>query len=176
MRKTSVSELLSSRMPFLALLRVGRGTKLSKRVHRAQREIGHILCCLKICVTKSLHSYSRNNLFLSFLIESFSNQINSKTLLSPSLVQFLWPFQAFSNSRGHQMLTEKHLKYTIDPGERAAIQEDDPHALRQTAPRVLDQSLTDSIDFEYFVGPWSACSQTCGSASDSGYRVSNDLA
>lgn len=73
------------------------------------------------------------------------------------------------------MLMEKHLKYTIDPGERTE-QDDDPHALRQTAPKVLEQSLTDSVDFEYFVGPWSACSQTCGSASDSGYRVSNGCA
>lgn len=71
------------------------------------------------------------------------------------------------------MLMEKHLKYTIDPGEPV---QDDPNALRQTAPNVLDQSLTDSVDFEYFVGPWSACSQTCGSSSDSGYRVSNDCA
>lgn len=67
------------------------------------------------------------------------------------------------------MLMEQHLKYSIDLGERA--EQDDPHAARQ----VLDKSLTDSVDFEYFVGPWSACSQTCGS-NDSGYRVSNDCA
>lgn len=67
------------------------------------------------------------------------------------------------------MLMEQHLKYSIDPGEQA--EQDDPHAARQ----VLDKDITDSIDFEYYVGPWSACSQTCGS-NDSGYRVSNDCA
>jgi ADAMTS-like protein 1/3 len=64
---------------------------------------------------------------------------------------------------------EQHLKYTIEAGERAV--EDDPQAMRQTA--ALDKSITDSIDFEYYVGPWSGCSQTCG-PNDSGYRVSND--
>lgn len=67
------------------------------------------------------------------------------------------------------MLMEQHLKYTIDPGERA--EQDDPLAV----PKVFEKSVTDSIDFEYFVGAWSACSQTCGS-NDSGYRVSNDCA
>lgn len=71
------------------------------------------------------------------------------------------------------MLMEQHLKYTIDAGERA--EQDDPLAMRQSSPNVLDKSLTDSIDFEYYVGPWSACSQTCGS-NDSGYRVSNGSA
>jgi hypothetical protein len=65
---------------------------------------------------------------------------------------------------------EQHLKYTIDPGERP--EQDDPYALRQSSS---DKSKTDSIDFEYYVGPWTACSQTCGS-NDSGYRVSNDSA
>lgn len=69
------------------------------------------------------------------------------------------------------MLLEQHLKYTIDPGERA--EQDDPHAMRQSSSKTLEKSITDSIDFEYYVGPWSACSQTCG-LNDSGYRVSND--
>lgn len=68
---------------------------------------------------------------------------------------------------------EKHLKYTIESGERA--EQDDPHAERHSAPKVLEKSITDSIDFEYYVGAWSACSQTCGS-NDSGYRVSNECA
>lgn len=67
------------------------------------------------------------------------------------------------------MLLDKHLKYSIDPGERE--EQDDPHAMRQTAA-VIDKSLTDEIDFEFYVGPWTACSQSCGN-SDSGYRVSN---
>lgn len=36
---------------------------------------------------------------------------------------------------------------------------------------MLEKSLTDGLEFEYFVGSWSACSQTCG-LNDSGYRVS----
>lgn len=71
------------------------------------------------------------------------------------------------------MLMEKHLKYSLDPGERA--EQDDPQVMRHNSPKLLEKSITDSIDFEYYVGPWSACSQTCGS-SDSGYRVSNDCA
>lgn len=71
------------------------------------------------------------------------------------------------------MLMEQHLKYTVESGERA--EQDDPHAMRQSSPMLLEKGITDGIDFEYYVGPWSACSQTCGS-NDSGYRVSNDSA
>jgi hypothetical protein len=48
-------------------------------------------------------------------------------------------------------------------------EQDDPRALRQTAndPQFVDAGL----EFEFFVGPWSSCSQTCG-LNDSGYRVS----
>jgi hypothetical protein len=72
------------------------------------------------------------------------------------------------------MIEEKHPKYSIDSGERA--EQDDPHAMRQTQqqnPQLIEKSLTDSLDFEFYVGPWSACSQTCG-MNDSGYRVSNE--
>lgn len=72
------------------------------------------------------------------------------------------------------MLHEKHLKYAIDPGERASEQDDDPRALPQIAsPKAIEKSFTDGLEFEFYVGPWSACSQTCG-MNDSGYRVSND--
>lgn len=73
------------------------------------------------------------------------------------------------------MLMEQHLKYAIEPGERAEQDDPMPLAVRQNSPKVFEKSITDSIDFEYYVGPWSACSQTCGS-NDSGYRVSNDCA
>ncbi|KAL7044499.1 hypothetical protein ACKWTF_001926 [Chironomus riparius] len=86
-------------------------------------------------------------------------------------LQFLWPLQAFRNSKGHQMLHEKHLKYAIDPGERALEQDDDPRALPQiAAPKAIEKSFTDGLEFEFYVGPWSACSQTCG-INDSGYRL-----
>lgn len=67
------------------------------------------------------------------------------------------------------MLLDQHLKYSIDSGGERAEQ-DDPHAMRQTAER----SITDGYDFEFYVGGWSACSQSCG-INDSGYRVSFDL-
>lgn len=60
-----------------------------------------------------------------------------------------------------------------DRGERA--EQDDPQALNLHSPKVIEKSLSDSIDFEYYVRPWSHCSQTCGS-NDSGYRVSNSYA
>lgn len=96
----------------------------------------------------------------------FNKAIEFQLKLSLFLFQFLWPLQAFRSSKGHQILHHKHLKYAIDPGERGAEQEDDPHAVRH-----VEKSITDSLDFEFYVGPWSACSQTCG-INDSGYRVS----
>jgi hypothetical protein len=77
--------------------------------------------------------------------------------------------QAFRNSKGHQKLLDKHLKYTVDDDERE--EQDDPQAMRQTAPKAIEKSFTDGLEFEYFVGSWSACSQSCG-VNDSGYKVS----
>lgn len=70
------------------------------------------------------------------------------------------------------MLTDKHLKYDVDKAEanqEEREEQDDPRALRQIAsdPQLVDAGL----EFEFFVGPWSSCSQTCG-LNGSGYRVS----
>lgn len=84
----------------------------------------------------------------------------------------MWPLQAFRNSKGQQKLLDKHLKYTVDDDERE--EQDDPHAMPLAArPKISEKSITDGLEFEYFVGSWSACSQTCG-LNDSGYRVSSD--
>jgi hypothetical protein len=62
------------------------------------------------------------------------------------------------------MLVEPENLY-FESGERA--EQDDPKALLNSH----EKNETDKIDFIYYVGPWSVCSQTCGW---SGYRVSND--
>lgn len=72
------------------------------------------------------------------------------------------------------MLIDKHIKYSINDDERE--EQDDPHAMRQTSEmrEAIEKSISDNLEFEYFVGPWSSCSQTCG-LNDSGYRVSNSF-
>lgn len=65
-------------------------------------------------------------------------------------------------------------KYTMDPNNDEREEKDDPFASAKTSEeklQILDESLSESLDFEYLVTPWSACSQTCG-AKGSGYRVS----
>ena len=68
-------------------------------------------------------------------------------------------------------------KYTMDPNNDEREEKDDPFASAKTSEeklQILDESLSESLDFEYLVTPWSACSQTCG-AKGSGYRVSNNI-
>ncbi|CAO1370826.1 unnamed protein product [Diamesa hyperborea] len=81
-----------------------------------------------------------------------------------------------TNSRGHQMMMDHHQhqhKYTMDPNNDEREEKDDPFASAKTSEeklQILDESLSESLDFEYLVTPWSACSQTCG-AKGSGYRL-----
>lgn len=72
------------------------------------------------------------------------------------------------------MLIDKHLKYSIEDVNDEREEQDDPHAMRQTASEAIEKSISDDLEFEYYVGPWSSCSQTCG-LNDSGYRVSKAL-
>lgn len=89
-------------------------------------------------------------------------------------LQFLWPFQSFSNSKGHDYLMHSGLKYGVDMD---TVENDDPIggfnqlALSQDAENVtiLGDGPRDSVKFEWMVTPWSECSQSCGP--DIGYRV-----
>lgn len=72
------------------------------------------------------------------------------------------------------MLIDKHLKYSIEDVNDEREEQDDPLAMRQTASAAIEKSLSDDdLEFEYYVGPWSSCTQTCG-LNDSGYRVSRN--
>ena len=69
------------------------------------------------------------------------------------------------------MLIDKHLKYSIEDVNDEREEQDDPLAMPQTASAAIEKSLSDDLEFEYYVGPWSSCTQTCG-LNDSSYRVS----
>lgn len=71
------------------------------------------------------------------------------------------------------MMIDQHHKYTMDPNNDEREEKDDPFASKTSEEKlqILDESLAESLNFEYLVTPWSACSQTCG-AKGSGYRVS----
>ncbi|XP_055302398.1 protein madd-4 isoform X5 [Sitodiplosis mosellana] len=81
-------------------------------------------------------------------------------------LQFLWPFQSFSNSKGRNVLMEHGMKGV----DFDAVENDDPIGgfnqlqFEQDAENVtvLGNGLRDSVKFEWMVAPWSECSQTCG--------------
>lgn len=84
-------------------------------------------------------------------------------------VQFLWPFQSYSDSKG------RHSPFGID---FEALENDDPvsafnpHDLTQANENVtvLGEGSRESVKFEWMITPWTECSQSCGP--DFGYQVS----
>lgn len=89
-------------------------------------------------------------------------------------MQFFWPFQSFSNSKGHDYLMQSGMKFGVDTDP---VENDDPIggfsqlAFSQDGENVtvLGEGPRDSVKFEWMVTPWSECSQSCGP--DIGYRV-----
>lgn len=89
-----------------------------------------------------------------------------------SFVQFLWPFQSFSNSKGRHALKHNGVRFGLD-----TLENDAPFSGLNAAAFVDDAenvtALTsvsqESIKFEWMISPWSECSQSCGP--DVGYRV-----
>ncbi|XP_037039972.1 protein madd-4 isoform X3 [Bradysia coprophila] len=86
-------------------------------------------------------------------------------------LQFFWPFQSFSNSRGHQMLVDRgmdfryeleHLEQDVPVGSFGGLHpmellNGDAHNVT-----VLGQGERDKVKFEWMITPWSECSQSCG--------------
>lgn len=112
-------------------------------------------------VAKPFYRVLYNNPFVSFL--------------SGPSVQFLWPFQSFSQSKGRHALKHNGMRFGIDVD---TIENDAPFSgLNANAfvdnidnVTVSSAALQESIKFEWMVSPWSECSQSCGP--DIGYRVS----
>lgn len=96
------------------------------------------------------------------------------------IFQLLWPFQSFSNSRGHHLLTAymnrlKPIKELESNLNDESVR--NPIGLKSaTARHVFDkqEEKTDivlplkDIKFKWQIKPWSECSQSCGA---NGYRL-----
>lgn len=113
--------------------------------------------------------------FYPFLIDLIKNSTNSPNISPPKTirvcaVQFLWPFQTFSDSKG------RHSPSGIDFD--ALENNDDPvgpfnpldFSQNNENVTVLGEGSRDSVKFEWTITPWTECSQSCGP--DFGYSVS----
>ncbi|XP_063699657.1 protein madd-4 isoform X2 [Culicoides brevitarsis] len=96
--------------------------------------------------------------------------------------ELLWPFQSFSNSRGHHLLTAYMNRFKpVHDLESNLNDEQRPNVELKSARRHVssgEEPESDSdaklplkdVKFEWHISPWSACSQTCG-ANGGGYRL-----
>lgn len=96
-----------------------------------------------------------------------------------SIFQFLWPFQSFSNSRGHHLLTAYMNRFKPIQELESNLNDEsvrNPIVLKSATVRHIYGEKGDGmlplkdIRFEWQIKPWSACSQTCG-ANGGGYRL-----
>lgn len=100
-------------------------------------------------------------------------------LIVGNLLQFLWPFQSFSNAKGRNFLMQNGMKFGIDLD---MLENDDPvgnfNQLRMSQDdaenvTVLGSGPRDNVKFEWMITPWSECSQSCGP--EIGYKVIESL-
>ncbi|GLV43482.1 no long nerve cord [Carabus blaptoides fortunei] len=89
---------------------------------------------------------------------------HSSTTLMSGQEQQLWPFQTFTNSRGHRMVAFPHEELTTteespfpDFSDLPQDEDDDVgHAV------ILGKGTVDNVKFEWMITDWSKCSQSCG--------------
>ncbi|KAJ3649041.1 hypothetical protein Zmor_020803 [Zophobas morio] len=78
-----------------------------------------------------------------------------------SNLQQLWPFQTFSNSRGHRMVAfpdDPRQSLTENPFTTTSENEEDESG----SMVVLGKGTPDNLKFEWVISDWSKCSETCG--------------
>ncbi|CAH1163521.1 unnamed protein product [Phaedon cochleariae] len=84
--------------------------------------------------------------------------------------QQLWPFQTFSSSRGHRMIDYRSNKHNKNPllDEPSETTEEEIPADEDTQDEdednivVLGKGKKENLIFEWEMGSWAKCSETCG--------------
>lgn len=93
------------------------------------------------------------------------------------VLQLLWPFQTFSNSKGHDFLARNGLGFGAEL-ENTDTENDEPvlAGFNPSDMSRLDGKITvlgigdrENVKFEWMITPWSECSQSCGT--EMGFRV-----
>ncbi|KAG5880043.1 Protein madd-4, partial [Gonioctena quinquepunctata] len=82
----------------------------------------------------------------------------------------LWPFQTFSNSRGHRMIDfpsdhqSQEVFFANPPADEVDIPENSTDSSEEDHIVVLGKGKKENLVFEWKTGSWSKCSETCGGA------------